>query len=193
MTSLILDRLAVIYQKPMFFIEGDMGGGEHVFGIRDYMSSEDWRKLYGVDAPLRDNSLQSGSGPEIMLDGVSKPDFLLPDSMYATSCNSPDAARDPRTFAGFQVPPCYGLVGSQSEPVAAAAGLAAVLRSVPRNRPGRNTVWTGSHGLCAAGRSISIKWLRTRSELRATGCRTSRSRGSYYQAPSQHLPSTDPR
>jgi hypothetical protein len=77
-TSLILDRLAVIYQKPMFFIEGDMGGGEHVFGIRDYMNSEDWHKLFGVDAPLRDNNLQSGSGPEIMLDGVSKPDFSAP-------------------------------------------------------------------------------------------------------------------
>jgi hypothetical protein len=52
--------------------------------------------------------------------------------MYATSCNSPDADRDPRTFAGFQVPRCYGLVGSQSEPVAAAAGLAAVLISAAK-------------------------------------------------------------
>ncbi len=107
-TSLILDRLAVVYQKPMFFIEGDMGGGRHVFGIRDYMSAEDWRKLYGVNAPLRDNTLESS--PETMLNGTSKPDFLVPDSMYANS----------------------GQVGSQSQPVAAAAGLAAVLISAAK-------------------------------------------------------------
>ena len=129
-TSLILDRLAVVYQKPMFFIEGDMGGGEHVFGVRDYMSSEDWRKLYGVDAPLRDNTIQQG--PEPMLNGMSKPDFLLPDSMLATSCNLPEAATDPRTFVNFRAPRCYGLVGSQSQPVAAAAGLAAILISAAK-------------------------------------------------------------
>jgi hypothetical protein len=130
-TSLILDRLAVLYQKPMFFIEGDMAGGPHVFGIRDYMSSEDWRKLYGVAAPLRDNTLQSG--PEPLLDGMSKPDFLFPDSMYATSCNIPvGAGGTSSAFANYRVPACYGQIGSQSSPVAAAAGLAAVLISAAK-------------------------------------------------------------
>jgi hypothetical protein len=127
-TSLILDRLALVYQKPMFFIDGDMGGGPHVFGIRDYMSSEDWRQLYGVDAPLRDNTIESNV--ETMLDGTSKPDFLLPDSIYATSCNLP--AQASRTFANYREAHCYGQVGSQSEPVAAAAGLAAVLISAAK-------------------------------------------------------------
>ncbi len=130
-TSIVLDRLAVVYQKPMFFIEGDMGDGEHVFGIRDYMNSEDWHKLYGVNAPLRDNTLESS--PETILGGVFKPDFLMPDSTFATNCNMPvgfDGTSS--SFLSYRVPACYGQVGSQSQPVAAAAGLAADLISAAK-------------------------------------------------------------
>ncbi len=130
-TSLVLDRLAVVYQKPMFFIDGDMGDGEHVFGVRDYMNSEDWRKLYGVSAPLQDNTLESM--PQNVLAGLFKPDFLVPDSIYASSCDMPVGfGGTASSFASYRVPRCYGPVASQSEPVAAAAGLAAVLISAAK-------------------------------------------------------------
>lgn len=127
-TSLILDRIALVYQKPMFFIEGDMGSGKNVFGIRDYMSAGDWRKLYGVNAPLQDNVSQGG--PEGGLDGEAKPDLLLPDAIYATSCDLPDGSSG--AYFNYRVPPCYRQTGSQSKPVAAAAGLAAVLISAAK-------------------------------------------------------------
>ncbi|MEI9979907.1 MAG: S8 family serine peptidase [Edaphobacter sp.] len=142
-TALILDRLAQVYQKPMFFTVtagpfattdniSDQGTGEHVFGIMGYTTPEVWNAFYGVKVPLRDNDPDGGGdGPAIS--GALKPDFVTPFHQLAAGNCAPDSyeAEHRSAFIGaaYRLPRCYVQFGGTSGSTPEAAGLAALLIS----------------------------------------------------------------
>jgi hypothetical protein len=140
-TSLIIDRLAAVYQKPMFFTVtagpytttdniSDLGVGEHVFGVMGYATPDVWSAMNGVEPPVRDNDPDGGGqGPTAA--GVIKPDFLTPFYALAGGNCQPNAweVTQATTASGYSLPACYTKFGGTSGSTPAAAALALLLIS----------------------------------------------------------------
>ncbi len=142
--SLILDRLAVLYQKPMFFTAtagpssttdniSDQATGSHVFAVMGYTPPEVWKALNGVNVPLRDNDPDGGGeGPAI--NGALKPDFLAPfHQIAAGNCTPNDWDQSHSDVSeGFRVPHCYVKFGGTSGSTPEVAAVAALLISASK-------------------------------------------------------------
>ena len=139
-TSLILDRLAQVYQKPIFVSAtagpnattddiSDQGTGQYIFAIMGYETSETWHAFYGVNVPLHDNDPDAGGeGPA--MSGALKPDFVTPfHQVAAGECNPRGSDDVVLTGAGYRLPPCYVKFGGTSASTPDAAGLASSLIS----------------------------------------------------------------
>lgn len=168
-TSLIVDRLAQVYQKPMFFTVtaassattdniSDLGTGQHVFGIMGYAPPTVWGALYGVRPPLRDNDPDSGGeGPAI--NGAIKPDFLAPFyQLAANNCVPAQWEVDSKltsTASGYRLPPCYVEFGGTSGSTPAAAAIAALLISAAKQAKIARDLERLSWAMRSSGRYLS--------------------------------------
>jgi hypothetical protein len=137
--SLVFQRLAKLYHKPVFHSGGnDLPGvaladsTDGVFAVGGSISPATYAALYGggqLDRQLKHPFMSQGPGG----DGGLKPDFLAPmHRLSADKCVKADKVLVPKNAPVAQLPPCYQISCCTSSSGPYAAGVAALLISAAR-------------------------------------------------------------